>query len=168
MAAKVFLRVVKASRQFFRAAKLCFFLLFVPEKIQAIETTEREREQEMTREERQQEIQRADEERKSAPLVVRQAFVRSFSVVVAAAVIGWIIGLVMGYMLGCATAVVIDVLQVAGVGILLWGTLFVRGWEIQTFGGNTVTERVNRWLYRSLYFVGTLFLVGALSWYSCL
>jgi len=38
---------------------------------------------------------------------------------------------------------------------LLWGTLFVRGWDIQTFGGTTLLERANRTIYVLLYFVGT-------------
>jgi hypothetical protein len=61
----------------------------------------------------------------------------------------------------------IGFLQIAGTGLLLWATLFVRGWEIQSWGGNTLGERVNRWLYRALSFVGTLILVFALSLPQC-
>ncbi|WP_321810348.1 MULTISPECIES: hypothetical protein [unclassified Burkholderia] len=46
-------------------------------------------------------------------------------------------------------------LQAAAAAILLWGTVFVRGWDIQTMGGRTLTERANRTLYLTLYFVGT-------------
>ena len=45
---------------------------------------------------------------------------------------------------------------------MLWGTLFVRGWEIQTYSGVTLVERVNRWLYRALYCSGTALIVASL------
>ena len=49
-------------------------------------------------------------------------------------------------------------------GILLGATLSILGWEIQSYKGRTLPERVNRWLYRSLYVLGTFLLVLALSW----
>jgi hypothetical protein len=55
------------------------------------------------------------------------------------------------------------ILQVAGAMLLLWGTLFVRGWDIQSWGGVTLTERVNRWLFRFLYCLGTAAVVASLS-----
>ena len=48
-----------------------------------------------------------------------------------------------------------------GTAILLWAAFALRGWEIQTWGGETLTERVNRWIFRGLYWLGTLFLVAA-------
>lgn len=47
-------------------------------------------------------------------------------------------------------------LQVLGAGVLLWGTAFVRGWDIQTYGGETLPERANRTLYLLLSFSGTV------------
>ena len=46
-------------------------------------------------------------------------------------------------------------MQGGSAALLLWGTLFVRGWDIQTFGGMTLLERANRTIYVGLYFVGT-------------
>lgn len=46
-------------------------------------------------------------------------------------------------------------LQAMSAAILLWGTVFVRGWDIQSYGGATLTERVNRTLYLILYVSGT-------------
>ncbi|MFX1740049.1 hypothetical protein PXJ20_32585 [Paraburkholderia sp. A1RI_3L] len=46
-------------------------------------------------------------------------------------------------------------MQGGSAALLLWGTLFVRGWDIQTFGGKTLLERANRTIYVCLYFVGT-------------
>jgi hypothetical protein len=55
-------------------------------------------------------------------------------------------------------------LQIAGALILLCGTLAVRGWDIQTHGGVTLTERVNQWLYRGAYCVGSALVIVALAW----
>ncbi|WP_429501153.1 hypothetical protein ACQUFY_28130 (plasmid) [Robbsia andropogonis] len=46
-------------------------------------------------------------------------------------------------------------LQAGSAAILLWVTLFVRGWDIQTYGGRTLLEQANRTILVSLYFVGT-------------
>lgn len=46
-------------------------------------------------------------------------------------------------------------LQAISAAVLLWGTAFVRGWDIQTYGGATLTERANRTLYLALYINGT-------------
>lgn len=46
-------------------------------------------------------------------------------------------------------------MQGGSAALLLWGTLFVRGWDIQTFGGRTLLERANRTIYVLLYFIGT-------------
>jgi hypothetical protein len=47
-------------------------------------------------------------------------------------------------------------LQALSAAVLLWGTVFVRGWDIQTYGGATLTERANRTLYLALYVAGTV------------
>ncbi|MGA3983450.1 hypothetical protein ACI2TD_18080 [Ralstonia nicotianae] len=46
-------------------------------------------------------------------------------------------------------------LQAFSAAVLLWGTVFVRGWDIQTHGGASLTERANRTLYLALYVTGT-------------
>jgi hypothetical protein len=48
--------------------------------------------------------------------------------------------------------------------VLLWATIAVRGNEIETWGGVTLSERVNKWIFQGLYFVGTTFLVWSVSW----
>ena len=88
--------------------------------------------------------------------LVRHAFWRSALLVLIAFVIGWVwaqavsfagYGLIPDWQLR---------LQAMGAAILLWGTLFVRGWDIQTFGGKTLAERANQTLYRLLCAVGTV------------
>ena len=75
--------------------------------------------------------------------------------------------LILAVLIGCVTTKLISWLQIVGACFLLWGTLFVRGWEIETNCGVTFTERVNQWLYRFLYCVGTAVLVCSLVWTQC-
>ncbi len=95
--------------------------------------------------------------------VVRNAFWRSFLVCASASVAGVLISWAAGFYLAkdAETAAWIGT---AGAAVLLWGTLAVRGWEIQSFKGVTVAERVNRWLFVALYWIGTTALVTATSW----
>jgi predicted MFS family arabinose efflux permease len=112
------------------------------------------------------------EARESLPLAsdehrayaVRRAFWQSLALVLMSALLGYLAGVALGSALGCAPGWAIKGLQIVGAGILLWATLFVRGWEIQSYRGVTLTERVNRWIYRSMYCKGTVVLVASLSW----
>ncbi len=87
--------------------------------------------------------------------LVRRAFWRSATLVAIAFAAGALIARMVesaGY------ALIPDwqlKLQAASAAILLWGTVFVRGWDIQSYGGATLTERANRTLYLALYVVGT-------------
>jgi hypothetical protein len=96
--------------------------------------------------------------------IVHRAFWLSLLLVVVSALAGAIIGATAGDILGPATVRHIAILQVCGALLLLWGTLFVRGWQIQTYEGKTVIERINQWIYRALYCVGTAVLVASLVW----
>jgi len=96
--------------------------------------------------------------------VVRRAFWMSLLLVILSGAAGAMLGLVFGAVFGPASACAITTLQIVGASFLLWGTLFVRGWEIQTYKGRTLIERVNQWLYRALYCVGTALLVSSLTW----
>jgi len=95
--------------------------------------------------------------------LIFRAFWRSLGLVLLSALVGLITGVILGHQLGHASRAVVVSLQAAGAMFLLWGTLFVRGWEIQTLGGVTVPERINRWLYRALYCVGTAAIVCSLG-----
>jgi hypothetical protein len=157
-----------AVKRFISAARLCFFLVCLPQRFAEIEADYTERrnakERETTKEELMQEIEKKGKQRH---VHVRQALGKSFLTVAASGVLGWVVGRLMVSVVGCAAASLIGGLQVTGAGILLWGTLFVRGWDIQTWGGQSLTERVNQWLYRALYFAGTTILVCAIAWSQC-
>jgi hypothetical protein len=96
--------------------------------------------------------------------VIRHAFWTSLSLVAGSIGIGYLAGRIASTLCGGPSSGVISALQVSGAGMLLWGTLFVRGWEIQTWSGGTLTERINQWLYRSLYCIGTAVVVSSLAW----
>lgn len=99
--------------------------------------------------------------------IVRRALLHSLLLVIASGAIGYGIGVTIGMGYGCAYSRYIMWLQITGACLLLWGTLFIRGWEIETYSGVTLTERVNQWLYRFLYCVGTAIVVFSLAWPQC-
>jgi hypothetical protein len=114
----------------------------------------------------------ADEERRKAlpqprPLQPRafkvmRAFWSSLGIVVCSLGAGYVGAKGVDATVGPVSATVVGGLQILGATLLLWGTLFVRGWDIQTIGGVTLTERVNQWIFRSLYCLGTALIVGSL------
>ena len=77
--------------------------------------------------------------------------------------IGYLSGKALGWVSSPTPTRLVPALQIFGVTVLLWATLFVRGWDIQTLGGVTLTERVNRWIYRLLYCLGTAAIVASLT-----
>lgn len=94
---------------------------------------------------------------------VHEAFWISLWLVLGSGIVGGAVAeATAGYINGVVSPHVISGLQVAGALLLLWGTLFVRGWEIQTFKGSTLIEQVNQWIYRFLYFFGTALFVASL------
>jgi len=141
----------------FQAVRLCLLLIFSPRRFIA--------------EENKDIAERNNYSAKSEPphraLIVRQALFSSLGLVLASGAVGYAGGKLI-YTLGrCATTDTTFWLQATGACLLLWGTLFIRGWEIQTFSGVVFTERVNRWLYRCLYCAGTAVVVYSLSFATC-
>jgi hypothetical protein len=83
--------------------------------------------------------------------------------VLCSVIAGYVGGKLLGTVSTAATNNLARVLQVIGGMILLWATLSVRGWDIQSVGGVTLAERVNRWIYRLLYCLGTAAIVASLA-----
>lgn len=96
--------------------------------------------------------------------IVRQALISSFFLVLTSGLVGYLTGLIMIQVYPTPSSSLVTVIQVFGACTLLWGTLFVRGWDIQTYGGVTLTERANQWIYRFLYCLGTVVIVMSLVW----
>jgi hypothetical protein len=97
-------------------------------------------------------------------LVVARAFRTAFLIVLLAAVAGWLVGLVLGCVIGAATLKGIAGLQILGASILLLATIYVRGPAIETYDQKTLIERIDRWLYCGGYFLGTAAIVASLAW----
>ena len=141
----------------FRSVELCLMLLFAPERFIAAE---------------KQDIEARKNYNDSSPVrhrayVVRRAFLKSFVLVVFFGTVGFLAGTFMNAIGRCVTPDTVLLLQVVGASLLLWGTLFVRGWEIQTYSGVVFTERVNQWLYRFLCCVGTAVVVYSVAFAAC-
>ncbi len=144
-------RLTKVS--FVRATYLCLLAIFRPAKL----VTEEEKDTE----ERKKFSQPPPPSEQRA-FVIRRAFWSSLLLMIASVAIGYIVGQVTDKLLGSVPKIVITSLQITGAILLLWGTLFVRGWEIQSYGGVTLSERANKWIYRALYCIGTTIIICSL------
>jgi hypothetical protein len=102
----------------------------------------------------------------NAPVVFR-AFWSSLAAVAGSMAAGFAFGHWSPRLFGCASSNTTVLLGSIGAGVLLWGTLFVRGWQIQSWKGVSLVERVNQWLYRGLYCTGTAVVVWSVSWAAC-
>jgi hypothetical protein len=135
-----------------RIVVLCWLAAFAPARFEEIE--------------RQDKIAlNADTRTPQSPGIraVRQAFGHSavwgISAVIVGALLGWVTALLFDpgpFALAVAASL--------GTAVLLWATLALKGWEIQTWGGVTLTERVNLWWFRGLYWIGTVLVVVAAIW----
>lgn len=146
---------------FLGGIRLCFLLLFCPGKFQVLQEKDNERLSALDG------VSIQPEQREHPALIVRRAFFSSLFLVSLSGVSGFVAGNLWGKFGTCSTSDSIAWLQILGACALLWGTLFIRGWEIQTHGGVTLTERVNQWIYRALYCIGTAILVFSLAWPQC-
>jgi len=144
-------RLTKVS--FTRATYLCLLAIFRPETLA--------KESEKDNEKRKKFSQPPPPPEQRA-FVICRAFWYSLLLMIASASIGFIIGQVIDGLFGSMHTIVITSFQITGALLLLWGTLFVRGWEIQSYGGVTLAERVNKWIYRSLYCIGTTIIICSL------
>lgn len=99
--------------------------------------------------------------------IIRAALAASLFLVAVSGGVGYGIGALTQVAGWCFSAGGVAWLQVAGASVLLWGTLFVRGYEITSWGGVTYSERVNQWIYRTMYCVGTSIAVCSLAVQQC-
>ena len=144
---------------FLRAVQLCLLLVFSPERFIAAEKADTQA--------RNGYIDSAPSPSVSRSCVIRRALFESLALVLVSGAVGYLAGEVMNSIGWCATPATKDWLQIVGACILLWGTLFVRGWEVQSFSGVLLSERVNQWLYRFLYCIGTAVVVYSIAFLVC-
>lgn len=133
---------------------VCFLVFFNPKKF-------------IKKEENDNALQKAFssvEEKKHHIYIVIRAFWHSLGLIIFFVILGALVGLFLRHKFNNPTQYMVSLLQVGGACLLLWGTLFIRGWEIQTWAGVTLTERVNQWIYRTLCCMGTSIIICSLVW----
>jgi hypothetical protein len=139
---------------FWRKIYLCLLLVFRPSKFTEEERTD---------------IARLEAQPSITPergAMLRQALFEALIWMVASASLGFLLGFFFGCYFG-RSEFITSALQLIGAAILLWATLAVRGWDIASFATSTLTERVNQWIYRFSYSVGTALLVMTVGWVYC-
>ncbi len=139
---------------FLHAVRLCFFAAFTPDRMV---------EEQAADDRRRKEFPQPPPESRPNVFIVRRAIWSSLFLVIASTLVGYFLGVAGSCFFGRISPDTVTVMQVTGAMVLLWGTLFIRGWEIQTTGGVTLTERINQWIYRSLYCIGTAAIVFSLA-----
>jgi len=97
-------------------------------------------------------------------IIIRRSFKHGFLLVVVTLALGYLSGMGLRRLLGQPIPATAMLLQVLAAGVLLGATVSILGWDIQSFNGQTLPEKVNRWTYRGLYFLGTYVLVLASTW----
>jgi hypothetical protein len=95
---------------------------------------------------------------------VRRAFSTSCLLTTVAVVTGYLSGAFLHCRIGVASTNSSAALQAASASVLLIATLAVVGWKIQSYGGESLVEKVNQWLTRSLFVVGTFCFSVYLGW----
>jgi len=143
-----------APVSFFRAIYLCAIAIVAPSKFEKLDSADRASLE-----------SRPNDTRKPADHL-RQALFRSLFLVLLSGLVGLILSELTCRLFGPSKSW-LAALQVLGAMILLWATLAVRGWDVLTFSGVTLTERVNQWIYRTLYCLGTALLVMTVGWSYC-
>jgi hypothetical protein len=139
---------------FARTLQLCGFGAFCPKRLIEAEHAD---------EEARKRLPQPPPPEEPRAFKLRRALWASLVWVLCSVAAGYIAGRLLSTVTGAATGRLVGGLQIVGGTILLWATLFVRGWEIQSWGGVTLTERVNRWIYRFLYCLGTAAIVASLA-----
>lgn len=94
----------------------------------------------------------------SASNVIASAYVNSFWLVFGAVLLGGFAGQLLVAIDCLNGANASGVAQYLGIALLLWATFGQVGWAIQTMGGTSYPERVNEFMCRALYVVGSFFL----------
>ncbi len=99
-----------------------------------------------------------------AAALIRHAFWGSCLLTFGSLVAGYLLGAVLRCCVGATSASVATLVQALSASTVLIATLAARGWDIQTFGGVSIAEKVNQWLTRSLFVLGTFFFSLFLGW----
>ncbi len=95
---------------------------------------------------------------------IRTAFFTAVLSTALAILVGALVGHYANSRFGKPSGPVLSALQVSGAGIILAATLALLGREIASWGGRSLPERTNLWLFKAQYWLGTALFVFSLSW----
>lgn len=104
---------------FIQAIKYCLLAIFRPQRL-----IELEKEDSVL-------LESQENDTEHRVLKVHNAFRSSFLLIVFFAALGIFVGYILNHIYGSPSKYSVNILQIVGAGLLLWGTLFVRGFEIQ-------------------------------------
>lgn len=79
---------------------------------------------------------------------------------------GLIVGFLCRHLAGVLGSFASSTLQAVAVAIILWATLWQLTRDLQSLGGDSLSERVHRWVFNSLYTLGTFVLFVVYAWQS--
>jgi len=95
---------------------------------------------------------------------LRRSLFRAAGVVFGSVVVGVLAGVVLHRLFGTLNNSWGSILQALGAAILLWATLWQLSRDLQSFGGNSLPERVHTWVFSSLYTLGTVLFFVVYGW----
>jgi hypothetical protein len=95
---------------------------------------------------------------------LRRSLTQSGLIVVSTVILALITGYFLRRNAGALSALISGLLQGTGAAILLWATLWQLTRDLQTFGGDSLSERVHSWLFSCLYAIGTALFFVAYTW----
>ena len=95
---------------------------------------------------------------------LRRSLLHAALVVLVAALLGLVAGLLLQRQVGTLATFASNLLQATAVGVILWATLWQLTRDLQSFGGNSLPERVHSWIFNSLYTIGTFILFVVYGW----
>ncbi|ABK99595.1 hypothetical protein [Pelobacter propionicus] len=95
---------------------------------------------------------------------LRRSLLHAAMVVLVTALLGLVTGLLLQRQVGMLATFASNILQAVAVGIILWATLWQLTRDLQSFGGNSLPERVHSWIFNALYIIGTFILFIVYGW----
>ena len=97
--------------------------------------------------------------------ILRRSWLSALGIVGTVLLLGGISGVLLDRYLGPGGPYQVS-LQLVGAGLLLWSTLGMGGYSIQTMDGGTFAEQLDHWVFRVIHVLGTFILMAATTWAS--
>lgn len=141
--------------------RVCYLAAFAPDRFHKADLLdEAERSQHPASAEPPMQVA---EFKKKQLAILRSGWITSLGLMTYAAVVGLLLGRIALKEVGERPGIAMLVGVCGGV-LLLWSAIALRGWEIQTTDGETLTEKVNVWVVRAACIFGTTLAVISVSW----